>query len=63
MYSLSINQFHSSDLNTGNVEFRKSYSSYSFIYFIRNSLIQLAMSVLSIYLDIHRHRILTGDSI
>ena len=55
--------FHSSDLNTGNVEFNKSYLSCEFMYFTKKRYTAFVVSISVSESGIDHHRILTGASV
>ena len=55
--------FHSSVLNAGRVEFRKSYLLCEFMYFTKKRYTAFMVSVSSSELGIARPRILTGTSV
>ena len=59
----SVIETHSSDLNVGRVEFRKSYLSFEFMYFTKKRYTAFIVSVSVSEFGIARHRILTGTSV
>ena len=58
-----MTDFHSSDLNTGSVEFRKLYLLCEFMYFTKKRYTAFIVSTFSSEFGIARHRILTGTSV
>lgn len=62
MNELSMMEFHS-DLNTGRVEFRKSYWLCEFMYFTKKRYTAFVVSISDSVSGIAHHRILTGTSV